>query len=77
MGKEDEIRSRALGDVVRSWWSQGRAGISMQWGVALGCSGLREVTGSEELLEGLSVECGLIYREGVWLGWGGAGQKKF
>lgn len=45
----------------------------MQWGGALGCSGLKGGWGEE--LESLSVECGLIYREGF--GWDGvAGGKE-
>lgn len=48
----------------------------MQWGVALGCSGLKGDWGEE--LESLSVECGLIYREGFgWNGAGGGGQRSF
>ena len=47
----------------------------MQWGGALGCSGLKGGWGEE--LESLSVECGLIYREGFgWDGVGGGGAKK-
>ena len=46
----------------------------MQWGGALGCSGLKGDWGEE--LESLSVECGLIYREGFgWDGVGGRGKE--
>lgn len=46
----------------------------MQRGGALGCSGLKGDWGEE--LESLSVECGLIYREGFgWDGVGGRGKE--
>ena len=51
----------------------GRA-VAMQWAGALGYSGLKGDWGEE--LESLSVECGLIYREGF--GWDRVGgQRKF
>lgn len=66
-------QERDLGDGSSQLVVAGRA-VSMQWGVALGCSGLKGDWGEE--LEGLSVECGLIYREGFgWDGVGGRGKE--
>lgn len=64
-----------LGDGSSQLVVAGRA-VSMQWGVALGCNGLKGDWGEE--LESLSVKCGLIYREGFgWNGAGGGGQRSF